>query len=280
MDYQKLLLDFETQLDHLEKGNGDILLKAETGMGIVEECLVRLRTTVSGKTFGSKAEEIHFFKHVKPQISSKLIYYGKLFDIESKRPRSSHANQIKYYKKQMKRFKNFFNYNTEFFNYYRRGAMSKDEKYFIRGKYDLCFPVDNYQFITDKEFSTSQDATVAIIMAYDMLIVYLQQMIDQLKDTLEPPKHEPMEKTPQLFWTGTKTDLIELMYALHASGFVNSGTIEIKELAGIFETFFNVNLGHYYHTFIEIRARKTSRTRCLDHLSQRLVQRMESKEKE
>lgn len=278
MNYKELLLDFEARLDRLENGNGDILYKAETGKDMVEQCLLKLREEISNKDFDTQADEIHFFKNVKPQIFSKLIYYGKLFDIESKRPRGTHENQIKYYNKQMERYDNFFTYNLEFYNYYRRGAMSKDDKYFVRGIYDLSLPVDNYQFITDKEFSTFQDATVANIMAYDMLIVYLQQQIDELKNNLEPPKSETMNHHSKMFWTGTKTDLIEFLYALHASGSVNSGTMDIKEMADHFELFFNVDLGNYYHTFIEIRSRKTGRTKFLDRLIEMLNQRMDAKD--
>src|SRR5690606_24266083 len=90
MNHQKLLLDFEARLDRLESGGGDILYKAETGKAIVEKCLMKLREEVSKKEFKTQAEEIHFFKHVKPQIYSKLIYYGKLFELESKRPRGIH----------------------------------------------------------------------------------------------------------------------------------------------------------------------------------------------
>src|SRR5690606_1921565 len=280
MNYQKLLLDFEARLDRLESGGGDILYKAETGKAIVEKCLMKLRQEVSKKEFKTQAEEIQFFKHVKPQIYSKLIYYGKLFDLESKRPRGIHRNQVKYYNKQMERYKSFFTYNIEFYNYYRRGAMSKDEQYFVRGNYDLSLSVDSYQFITDREFSTCQDATVATIMAYDMLIVHLQQVLDELKNTIEPPKSETMHPHSKMFWTGTKTDLVELMYALQASGFVNSGTMDIKEMATHFESFFNVELGNYYHTFIDIRSRKTSRTHCLDHMAEQLINRIDAKERE
>ena len=84
------------------------------------------------------------------------------------------------------------------------------------------------------------DGTVATIMAYDMLIVYLRKEIDDLQINLEPQKNIPMEKPSKLFWTGNKTDLIELLYALHSSKCINSGTTDIKELASHFEHFYNV----------------------------------------
>jgi hypothetical protein len=151
-----------------------------------------------------------------------------------------------------------------------------DEQYFVRGNRDLRMPLESFHFLIDDQFSTCQDGTVATIMAYDMLIVYLRKEVDDLNNTLEPTKNTPMEKPSKLFWTGSKTDLIELLYALHASESINGGTVDIKEMASHFEHFYNIDLGNYYHTFIEIRARKTSKTRFLDKLIELLNQRMES----
>lgn len=276
MKYQKLLSEFKTQLDQLEQGSGDILYKAESGMAQVEKNIKKLQVQIGKKPFGSQEEEIYFFKHVKPQFFSKLIYYGRLFNIESKRPRGSNAAQIKYLKNQIEKLQIFFNDNLEFYNYYRRGAISLDEQYFVRGKRDLRLPLESFHFLIDDQFSTCQGGTVATIMAYDMLIVYLQREIDSLTMDMDDLKDRPMERPSKLFWTGSKTDLIELLYALQSSKCINSGTADIKELAAHFEHYYNVDLGNYYHTFIEIRSRKTGRTKFLDRLIEMLKQRMEA----
>ena len=276
MKYQKLLLDIEGQLEALESGNGDILYKAEKGIALVEKCIRKLQQQIVGQDFETQSDEIYFFKHVKPQIFSKLIYYIRLFSIESKRPRGKDVAQIKYLQQQIDKLQTFFNDNLEFYNYYRRGAMSMDEQYFVRGNRDLRMPLESFHFLIDDQFSTCQDGTVATIMAYDMLIVYLRKEVDDLNNNMEPTKNTPMEKPSKLFWTGSKTELIELLYALHSSKCINSGTVDIKELAAHFEHFYNVDLGNYYHTFIDIRSRKSSKTRFLDRLIEMLHQRMES----
>lgn len=276
MEFQELLTEFKDQLDELENGNGDILFKAESGIAQVEKYLKKLQLQISKNSFPSLKDEIYFFKHIKPQFFSKLIYYGRLFHIESKRPRGSNAAQIKYLKTQIKKLQIFFNDNLEFYNYYRRGAISLDEQYFVRGKRDLRLPLESFHFLIDVRFSTCQDGTVAIIMAYDMLIVYLQGEIDILTINMDDLNTKPMERPSKLFWTGSKTDLIELIYALHSSNTINSGTVDIKELASHFEHFYNIDLGNYYHTFIEIRSRKTGRTKFLDKLIEMLKQRMEA----
>ncbi|WP_349351688.1 RteC domain-containing protein [Flagellimonas sp. MMG031] len=278
MKYQKLLSEFEGQLEALESGNGDILYKAERGIALVERCIRKLQKQIVGQDFETQADEIYFFKHVKPQIFSKLIYYIRLFSIESKRPRGKDVAQVKYLQQQIDKLQTFFNENLEFYNYYRRGAMSMDEQYFVRGNRDLRMPLESFHFLIDDQFSTCQDGTVATIMAYDMLIVYLRKEVDDLNNNMEPTKNTAMEKPSKLFWTGSKTDLIELLYALHTSKSINGGTVDIKEMASHFEYFYNVDLGNYYHTFIDIRSRKSSRTRFLDRLIEMLNKRMESLE--
>ena len=276
MEYLRLLTEFETQLETLEQNGEDILFRAEKGIVLVENYIEKLQKNIIHKKFESQADEIYFFKHVKPKIFSKLIYYVRLFKIECKRPTGNHKAQTKYLKFQIDKLQTFFNDNLEFYNYYRRGAISFDEQYFVRGKRDIRLPTASFHFLTDNEFSTCQDSTVATILAYDMLIVYLQGEVDNLNNLAENPEVMPIQKSSKLFWTGSKTDLIELLYALHTSRAINSGTEDIKELASHFEHFYNVDLGNYYHTFIEIRSRKTSRTKFLDKLIEMLNQRMES----
>lgn len=275
MKYQKLISEFETKLETLESRSDDILYKAETGITQTEKCIKTLRKHVVQKGFHSTKEEIQFFKHTKPQILSKLIYYAKLFSIESKRPRSGAKFQKKYLNNQINKLQVYFNDNLEFYHYYRRGASTLDEQYFVRGKSDLRSSTESFHFYIDEQFSTCQDGTVATIIAYDMLIVYLQQEIEKLNTNTQEPKLYSMKKPSNLFWTGSKTELIELIYALQSSGAINSGTADIKELASLFEQVFNIDLGNYYHTFIEIRARKCSKTKFLDALIEVLKKRLE-----
>lgn len=260
-------------LDILESRTDDVLHKAEHGISRTEKFIKLLRQKVLETGFNNSEEEISFFKHVKPQIFSKLIYYVKLFNIESKRPRSSSKFQIKYLNGHINKLQVYFNDNLEFYHYYRRGATTLDEEYFIRGKSDLRSPTESYHFFIDDQFATSQDTTVAMIMAYDMLIVYLQQEIEKLESNNNTTQNPMKQASSKLFWTGNKTELIELIYALHSSGAINSGTADIKEVASMFEQVFSIELGNYYHTFIEIRARKNSKTKFMDKLTDSLNKR-------
>ena len=75
-------------------------------------------------------------------------------------------------------------------------------------------------------------------------------------------------------WTDTKSALVELIYAVHAEQSVNSGNIDLKVLALVFEKIFNIELGDIYRIFLEIRGRKGERTTYLNRLVVALNKRM------
>lgn len=265
--HEKILYKLDVSLEALEVDESDILEKAEKGIQITKLALKELRSLVIDFQFKSKAQEICCFKNIKPQVYSKLIYYIKLFNVESKRPRGSSKSQIKYFNHHIDKLQSYFNENLEFYHYYRRRATFLDEQYFLRGKANIRLHPDTFYFFTDEEFSTSHDSTVATILAYDLLIVYLKQEIDKLEHQKSTLLYKPQQLS-KITWTGHKTDLIELIYAIYASGTVNNGTAEIKDIARVTERIFKVDLGNYYHTFIEIKSRKINQTKYLDKLKE------------
>lgn len=268
-------------VESIEAEIDEVLHKAEECIKITKQSLEQLRGFVFTNTFKNKEEEIDFFKNIKPQVYSKLIYYVKLFSIESKRPRSSSKSQTKFFNNHIDRLQTYFNDNLEFYHYYRRGATFLDEQYFLRGKADIRLFPDTFHFFTDRQFSTSHDSTVAIILAYDMLIVHLKKEIDKLENTnngMETINSPSPILSSKLFWTGSKTDLIELIYALHDSGAINSGTADIKKMAAVCEQVFNIDLGDYYRTFLEIKSRKINQTKFLDRLKTVLLEHIEKSE--
>ena len=85
-------------------------------------------------------------------------------------------------------------------------------------------PTINYYQYPD--FSSSHDMLWAKIQAMYRLIHYIREALEALKpgsiDLLQAQKH------PILLWSGSKTALIELIYALYAIGDLNHGTAEIR----------------------------------------------------
>ena len=112
--YEETIKKLNAELDIIESGIENPLSKAEKGIKLVKDVLSEVRTDVMRKGFQSHIEEINFFKNIKPYIYSKLIYYAKLFNIESKRPRSSRKTQVKYFNSHIDKLQTFFNENLDF----------------------------------------------------------------------------------------------------------------------------------------------------------------------
>ncbi len=52
-----------------------------------------------------------------------------------------------------------------------------DDKYFIRGNYDIKYTLDSYYFESDSRFCTSHDFKVAKILANDLIQVYIENQL-------------------------------------------------------------------------------------------------------
>lgn len=272
--YDLLILELEEKLQFLETETDEILSYAEKGMGISKAYLSKFRKLVIHNGFTNEEDECYFFKKIKPHALSKLIYYVKLFNIESKRPRSSRKSQKRFFRAEIDKLQNYLNENLEFYHYYRRGSTNLDQHFFLRRKANLRLHPDTIHFVTDAEFSTSHDGSVATIIAYDLLIVYLQKQIVELKYKQKTKNPETKKKLPQVRWSRNKVDLIELIYALHSTNSINGGTATINEIALLFERVFQIDLGDYYRTYLELRSRKVNQQKFIDQLKTSLAQRM------
>lgn len=238
----------------------------EKVINLVLEQITLTKSFILNRGFESLDEEIQFFKHQKPVIVSKLIYYNAIYKIETKKPYGAKPIR-KYLNKELKKLKRFFDHNLEFYKYYRSNNSYVDEKFFVRGKHDIRLWLDTFYFEADHRFSTSHDYKVAKIIANDLIQVYIE---DQLNSN-----HTKVSDNSLLNWTASKTALTELIYSLHSQGVFENGNADIKLIAKTFESAFNIDLGDFYHTFMELKARKINRTKFLDSLCEALIKKME-----
>ena len=95
-----------------------------------EEMLMQLKAFISDYVFENEEEEIHFFKEIKPRLFSRLIYYQKVYQIETMRPNGSKSVQVKYFEKELDRLTDFFEQNLDFCSYFRSGSTHLDRFFF------------------------------------------------------------------------------------------------------------------------------------------------------
>ena len=265
-------LEHQLKLIHLETENP--VQSAEQAIKNSVAALEKLKTFFIKYKRINKKEEIEFFRDIKPKFAAKLIYYNEIYTIETNKPFGSQKTMGKYYKAELNKLKVFFKKNHEFYRYYRTDNNCLDNKYFIRAKYDLKLMVDSFYFQADHRFTTSHDYKVARILANDEIKKFLEEQIEKLeRKAIKTQSPSPLSKGPK--WTGSKVELIELIYALHTEGVFNNGTSGLKEVTTFFETAFNIDLGQFNRVFLEIRNRKSERTKFLNSLKNKLIIRMD-----
>ncbi len=272
----KLNKDLNNQLQIIDIEEPNLIIKSQKSIRCVKNILSQLKNFVLNYSFKSEEEEIQFFKEIKPRIFSQLIYHIKMNNIESKRPMGSFEIQQKHLFNELQKLTLYFNSHLEFYRYYRMNSTFLDDKFFVRGREDLHLHLDNLMIYIDPEFSTSQDYMVAKIMANDRLEVYLKTEIDALTIKANNPNWVQLGclGNSTLEWTDNKTALIELIYALHASGSINNGKTEIRELSAFFEQAFNIRITDIYRTFLELKSRTTP-TKYIDNLKTALLRKMQ-----
>ena len=275
----KIIENLEERLVDLKSETDHILVYSEKAVMSCKSALLEMQDIVQQHGFGGEKDEIEFFKHIKPKVYGKMLYYAKIFSIETKRPNSRNKVQRKFLIQEQDKIAAFQNDNLEFYQYYRCNTTNLDDRFFVRGNADIRLCIGSLHFLIDPDFSTSHDHTVSVIMAYDMLSVYLNTEIEKLDSKCGENDNKGKEDEDfsrfKLLWTESKVALMELIYAIHSTGAINKGVTDINELTKVFEELFNIDLGDPYRTFIEMRLRKKDRTKFIDILKNRLLGRMD-----
>ena len=265
-----IINELDDRISELTYEQNNSLVSYENAIVLVLQKIEEVKKHIQEKGFKDAEEEILFFKQLKPQLVSKLIFFNSIYKIETKRPRGGDKIIRKYLNIELSKIKRYFDANLEFYKYYRTNSTHLDNKYFVR-KHDIKLSLDTYYFEADHNFTTSHDYKVAKIIANDLIQVYLE---DQLNNNSQ----KRIWENPPLNWTGSKTSLIELIYSLHSQGSIDNGNADIKIIAKTFENMFNIDLGDFYHSYLELKARKMNRTKFLDSLRDALIKRMDEQD--
>ena len=241
----------------------------------LQRSLEDMRTYIVNHPFSNKEEEIYFFKHIKPEVLSRLLYFTEIYNTEMRKPHGSIEVLKKYYNDRLDELTSYFESNWDFYQYYRSKATHLDSHYFVRGHIDFklcpnCVPYDR-----DPEFSTCYDHKAAQILANDMLCIYLNKKLHGVDKQVIIAKSRSFLPEHPFRWTATKIAAVELGYAIYAAGILNNGQADIKEIMTFMEASFQIDLGDYYRTYITMKDRKKDRTSFLNSLIKSLLKKMD-----
>lgn len=250
---EKIFKGLETDLVSISAQNNNILSITDLSRSKCEESLIQLKDLILNTTFKNKAEEIYFFKKVKPKFTSKLIYFFLLYDLERRRIFNTINSHVAYLEKALHNLDLHCQDNVEFYTYYRTDSSVLDDKYFARSEFNIHLAHSSGFFNYDRNFSTNRDTHVAQILANDLLSIYILNELEKLRGEKIGVK---VNAASNLVWSDTKASLVLLIYGLHSAHCFGNGKAELKEIAHVFSKLFNIELGDFYRTWAEIKLKK------------------------
>ncbi len=254
--YRNTLADFEVEFaineDKWELESDQL----SSGTEICKKYLKRLWGEVEEHGFDSDEDEIYFFKHVKPNIVCKLILCDELDKIQSLG--SSGLKQMEREKLRviMEGYIGFIEEHKEFYRYYRHHSISQDNRYYLRSN-NLGNGHLIYEFVDD-DFSTEYSRILAHFIAYDIMKAIVYPKIDDIdcNKSVDSGITGMNKNHVNLRWSGSKTDMVEVILSLHSLNVFNEGQITIKELMSFFAQQFHIKLDGHYRIYTEIKNRK------------------------
>jgi hypothetical protein len=258
---EELYATMHGKLIDAELSDKDVMAKQSLYIEIIKSHTYGLKNYLYQYQFSSPAEEIRFYKLIKPKFVSLLLFHTELFDIEVSKPIDK-EEIVKHYMQALQKGQAFLSTNMEYYRYFHLGSTYLDSKYFLPDRNQETVN----DVIYDSRFCTPFDHKFCILQSYELLKDHLRKAIDKLM--------MPVTDAMALKWTGSKICLVELMYALQASGVFNKSKTDVKMIARYFEKIFDVDLGNYYRTFNDIQHRKIGKTVFLDELRSKLGERL------
>lgn len=241
-----------------------------------KEILYDLRVNIRSRKFEDNHEEIHFFKSVKPSIYADFIFYNNQLKYQVSKPNTTNSILKSYLKNELKKLEAKKRKNLEFYRYYKHKSTFSDHIYFLRENKQLELFSTDISVHLDSEFYTSHDTLAAEVIAYDLLTNFYKKEINTLKNIssgIFDDNNKALKTSLQ--WTASKTDLVELIYALKVSGAINTGNINTKELITQISKVFNIEIPNSYKTYSEIKNRSQERTKFLNKLTANLQEKLD-----
>ncbi|KUO64954.1 MAG: hypothetical protein APF83_01855 [Lutibacter sp. BRH_c52] len=275
----RIIANYSAKLNKVEKSNLNESNKIIESVKLSVLCLDELRLLLKNGDFTSIESEINFFKYQKPYVYGRAKYFSQLQKFQTDKPKSNIREQRNFINTAIKKLEIKKYKQREFFRYCRNREKRLDKIYFLRSNEQYEIYLDTARLDGDPQFSTSHCKKAAEIIEYDLLTSFYELELDnlfKLENNLTIKEVMPAILN-NLSWTASKTDLIELIFALNESKALRNGQAELNKLVAAVELIFDIDLGNIHKVFDQIRAREKDPTKFLDNLKYGLVKKINSR---
>lgn len=255
----------ETRLKNIVQGieiDSAGLEKIGKTLALIRTLLDELLEFTSRNSLQNIEEEIIFFREIKPRFLSQYFLMKKAFEFKLLNSYNGGENQKAALTHELELLQQFAAKNMGLYIYYFSDSRHLDSDWFT-SKHNAVNDIEHVEAV-----EMAYDIRLGTIMANEFFKVHILKSLETF--------YTGTLMSQSLSWTGSKTDLVELVYALESAHVFNNGAANIKTVASAFESIFSVPLGDFYRTFQSIRIRKKNQAAFLDRLKEKFIQRVDS----
>ena len=141
----------------------------------------KLQQLVKGYDFQSVADEIQFFKEIKPRFTGLIEYYTQRYHALLFMPAGDALELGRFWKWELRKIERFYENNEDFCRYMLEGASDKDALYFTRAGKEGPTPQLGRIHDMDPATASSHDHLVTMICAYRLYESFIKEEIDRLE---------------------------------------------------------------------------------------------------
>ncbi|SEO09724.1 RteC protein [Mucilaginibacter gossypiicola] len=252
------------------------LRQLNMALAVISSAVGELRTHVAVIRL-SPAEEIEFFKLIKPKVIALHFYYTHLFKLENEKPVGDPQTVRQYYHNALMSLTAYFSEHRFYYDYYRSGSTDLDQYLFIRGASIPLIPLAELG-PPDKEFSSFLDHTLAKFISLEYLSDHIADKLGYSGNLkLSNSDENPGKIKGKLKWTGETVNLVEIAYGIWLTGQLNNGNATITDIFYWLEDNLQVSIGKPHRRWLDISKRKRlSPTRFINEMETQIIKRIDN----
>ncbi|NLR68507.1 hypothetical protein HGH92_29655 [Chitinophaga varians] len=248
----------QSELEENTRSMASAIQKAEAAVAISKNHLNILKEFISNYKFNDTEERILFHKTYKPLFLLELLYYQRLFEIESNFPINNTESAISFYKKELSQINYYFDRHNFLHVYFQTGKTVFDPAMF--GNTGERIPLFNEYDEGDGHFSNPFSYRLAKFHAYQNLTAYIANLVISLEKGEKAITPSEFDKLPKVFWRSSKASFYEVVLGMVEDGLITGNIQTAMEYLGFC---LGIKPGNYWSYFQAMRIRTKDRTPVL-----------------
>ncbi|HEY8387980.1 MAG TPA: RteC domain-containing protein [Parasegetibacter sp.] len=172
--YDQLFLEMLVELTKCEQSDESELKKVESCFVVATRYWEKLKELCQF-TSNNAAEEIYFFRHVKPLFIGRIRYYTILYEALLCIPDKS--GEYNFWEEEAMRLERFCERHEDFIKYLQQEPDEREHLYFLREHYDTHQLSQARVFDADPEFCTQMDHILSAWIAEQLYHEYTKKRL-------------------------------------------------------------------------------------------------------